>query len=789
MDPVRWERVSAVFAEVMDAPHGERCAMLDTACAGDPSLRAEVEALLARDGTAGEFLAPPPPEAALGALGASHEASPAGRRIGAYTIRSVLGRGGSSVVYEAEQDSPRRTVALKVLRALPVIDEVTLRLFQREVQALARLDHPGIGAIHEAGCTDEGWHYFAMEKVDGEPITRHARRQELATRERLDLFQRVCEAVHYAHQRGVIHRDLKPSNILVTAAGAPRVLDFGLARINEPEQPGALVTQTGMLQGTLAYMSPEQAGGSAELDVRSDVYSLGVVLYELLTDRLPYRVGEVPLPEAVRTIRECAPPSVGSVQRELRGDVETIVAKAMAKDADQRYASAAGLGEDIERFLSGQPILAHPPSTMYQVRKLVARHRVPASLLAMLLVVIIASAVATGWLAIRFADQRDRARTAEQTASTERESATEFAAFLESILEHANPGAESLREPSLRQVLDDGFARIDAIDNRLVRARVMTTMGRVYDRLDQADRACGLLGSAAAIRREDLGPDHPDTIDTLGALAKAQRQLGKHDEADATAAEIVRSTRSLHGPDHPLLADAWTLRGAGRFYAGDHAGAAAHFGEALAIRRRIHRTAAPELAEAIADLGLALTNLNRLDEAEPLLRESVAIRKEIGDDELSMTSMEALAQMMWKRDRRESERIYAEEVSLARTAYHANHPRLGWILTNYAYTVDVNSGPSAAEPLFRESVSIYRAAYGDSPTRDVAWAIDMLAGNLSRQNRRDEARPLLVESLDIRIKVLGPDHAWTRNARTKLENFDLEAAVEKQRIEDKPPGQ
>jgi serine/threonine protein kinase len=312
-----------------------------------------------------------------------------------YRILSELGRGGMGVVYEAEQLEPARRVALKVVRGAQYVDATTLKLFQREIRVLARLEHPGIASLYDAGSTGSGEHYFAMELVRGTSLVQHAR--ELDRRACLGLFLQLCAAIEFAHQHGVVHRDLKPSNVLVTAAGRVKVLDFGLAKITDHDvAQTSLVTEAGQIRGTLAYMSPEQARGDpSAIDLRSDVYSLGVVLYQLCTQKLPTDVFNVHIHEAARRICEEAPKRPSSIDASLRGDLETIVLKALEKDSTRRYASAAALAEDVRRFLADEVILARRPSTAYELKKLVARHTVAFALASTIFVLALGTTVWT----------------------------------------------------------------------------------------------------------------------------------------------------------------------------------------------------------------------------------------------------------------------------------------------------------------------------------------------------------------------------------------------------------
>ncbi len=409
------QRAIELFEAAVEQTAGQRKAFLEAACRGQPALRAEVESLLAADQRATGFLEPPaPPVPPM----QSADDPLLGTQLGKYRLQHVIAAGGMGTVYEALQEEPRRTVALKVMRP-GLASRSALCRFKHESEILGRLRHPGIAQIYEAG-THGGEHgapYFAMEYIPGaRSITRYAAEQGLSSRQRLELFTHVCEAVHAGHQRGIIHRDLKPANILVDQHGQPKLIDFGVARATDADVTIAtLQTDVGELVGTLRYMSPEQCEGDAvELDIRSDVYALGVVLFELLTGELPYDFSTASPFEVPRVIREQEPRRLSAINRTLRGDVEAIVLKALEKDRRRRYQSAAGLMRDIERYLRHEPIEAKRGRRWYVFRKALRRHRIAVAVVALFMLVVSASAVG---LAVLYRDSTYERVIAERRAA------------------------------------------------------------------------------------------------------------------------------------------------------------------------------------------------------------------------------------------------------------------------------------------------------------------------------------------------------------------------------------
>jgi eukaryotic-like serine/threonine-protein kinase len=604
-------------------------------------------------------------------------------RIGNYRIVRLLGEGGMGAVYEAEQDQPRRIVALKVIKSAWASPSL-LHRFEQESAALARLHHPGIAQVYEAGTADSGTGtqpYFAMEYiVGGQTLTEHAKDRGLNTEQRLNLIAEVCDAVQHAHQRGIIHRDLKPGNILVDEHGHPKILDFGVARITDSDTQATRQTDVGQLVGTLAYMSPEQAlADPLALDTRSDVYALGVILYELLAGKLPYDLSNK-LHEAVLTIREKDATSLSSVSRIYRGDIETVVAKAMEKDKARRYASAADLAADIRRHLKDEPIVARPASAGYQLYKFSRRHRALVGGIAAVFVVLLGGIVVSTLEAARArgaehaavlagqtaAIERDHARTAEQQAIQERNravtaehqaeqdrnrardsevralndrnlaveqkkrAATEAATaaavnnFLQNDLlaqasnaTQATPDSKPDPNLTVRMALDRAATRVEGkfTNQPLVEAAIRQTLGHTYSDLGAYPEAEKHLQRAIDLRSRILGPEHQDTLESQLLLADCLNTDLKPAQAEPLMTKVLEIERRLFGESDPRTLEAISTMGYTYVRQGKYPEAEALLRPALDRARRALDNDDPALLLILTNLAPALANQGKLAQA------------------------------------------------------------------------------------------------------------------------------------------------------------------------------
>ncbi|CAG0964384.1 eukaryotic-like serine/threonine-protein kinase [Phycisphaerales bacterium] len=543
MDSAALSRVRALFDAASEMHAAERGAFLDARCP-DPILRAQVESLLAAHDGSEQFLAMP---AALVHELESDGGDPfLGFTLGAYRITGVLGIGGMGAVYRAEQHNPRRTVALKVIRtawATPALR----RRFTHETEALGRLKHPGIAAIFEAGSAPgpDGREvpFFAMELVKGLPLTDHAVRNSLSTSDRLALFAMVCDAVHHAHQKGLVHRDLKPANILVedepdstatggsTAAGGarPKILDFGIARLTDSDATlTTMHTDPGQIVGTLAYMSPEQVRGETNsIDTRSDVYALGVVLYELLAGKLPYGVKGKPVAQAARIITDDDPTLLGAINRGLRGDVETIVLKCLAKEPERRYQSAAELAADVRRHLGDLPIVARPATTTYQLRKFARRNKALVAGVCTAFVALSAGIVGTSIALVRARDAEALAVKREEKANAEARKARKSVDFLVSMLTGADPDKTEGKEVTVRELLDQASSGVaeELREDPEVHLAAEDAVARTYRAIGVPEKAGMHFDVAEAITRKLLGEGSVEYADLLVQQAHVRQDL------------------------------------------------------------------------------------------------------------------------------------------------------------------------------------------------------------------------------------------------------------------------
>ncbi|HEY7635828.1 MAG TPA: serine/threonine-protein kinase [Gemmatimonadales bacterium] len=706
----------------LELTSAERQSYLDAACAGDPLLRAEVSRLLDPSPHAADFLDQP---AAVYAgpfiRDVDEEPTPsAGALVGPYRIVGEAGHGGMGTVYLAERadDQYRKRVAVKLVRAGLSLDDHLIRRFREERQILASLDHPGIAKLLDGGITAEGLPWFAMEYVEGRPIDRYAVEAGLSIEARLRLFLEVCEAVQYAHRNLVIHRDLKPSNILVSESGEVKLLDFGIAKM---VGPGAeAITQSGVPAMTPEYASPEQLRGKT-IGVGSDVYSLGILLYELLSGERPYRATNRDPLELARAILEQdpAPPSERvspSVRRRLRGDLDTIVGMVLRKEPERRYPTVELLAGDIRRHLQGLPVTAQADSWTYRARKFVGRHTAG---VAAALIVLVALTVGLGtalW----------QGRVASREAAKEREVRN----FLVGLFKVSAPDQSRGQEISARELLDRGARRVDSAlaGQPIILSELLGVLGEIHLELGLLPKADTLLRRSVELARGQGGGSEMVVAERLAALSEVLLQEAQVEPADSILQQVLAIRRRQMGENDSSVAATLGLLASVQWRQGHYVAAESLHRAALAIDRRLLGNNHAVVAEELNDLGVVLSDARRLASADSAFEDAIAIQRKVlsPDNPELLISFHNLANLRLRQgDLPAAERLYRQVLETRRRVYPKGHPLMA---------------------------------------TDLADLGDLLL----QAGKREEAKANYVEALAMRRALLGPDHPETINALNSL---------------------
>lgn len=810
-----------IFGLALDLPKDERAAYIEKKAAGDPAMLATIKEWLDAHERAGSFLDQP---ATLDLDDGEVNTLPGiGDSLGSYKIVLRIGEGGFSVVFLAEQEQPiPRQVALKVIR--PGMDSKAIKArFDLERQALARMNHANIACIFDAGTTPHGLPYFVMEHVPGEPITTFCDRHSLSVRDRLELFISVCNAVQHAHQRGIIHRDLKPSNVLVSNVEnhpVPKVIDFGVSKATGPDLADqSMHTQIGQIIGTLEYMSPEQAGmGDADIDTRTDVYSLGVLLYELLSGCLPLDLHAAAVVAALKRIQEEEPPRPStrlsavddktaatiatnrqdrlvSLTRELHRELDWIPMKALRKDPAQRYGSPADLAKDVQRYLNGEPLEAGPESAAYRMHKSLRKNWRLATAATFLLVSLAVGLVGTLWQKRRADDRADQLKQVSDFQSKMLAEIDITKAGIDLMADVRKQFAEALEKGGVPEVerakqadalraqlvrvnaTDIAAAMIDrvilnsaaaAIDKQfkhqpVVDAQLRQSLADLYQNIGQYDMAMPLQEAALATRLRVLGEKHPDTlisINNMGYLLQAQDKLA---EAEPYYREALEKSRRVLGDDHPdtimtISNMGYLLQAWKKFEEAE-----LYFREALERSRRALGEENLDTLTAINNMGVLLQAQKKFAAAEPYVREALEKRRRILGEEHpntigSINNLGSLLQELGKLA--EAEPYVREALENSRRVQGEEHPDTIVFVNNLVSLLQKRRNPIEAERYAREAVEMSRRILGEEH-QDTLNSINNMGSLLQDQGRLAEAEPYFREVLEKRRNMLGEEHQDT----------------------------
>lgn len=664
-------------------------------------------------------------------------------RIAHFRILGILGEGGMGAVYLAEQKEPvERQVALKVVHASLRSPEALLR-FTAERQAMARLTHPNIAALYEAGATDDGFPYFAMENVPGTTLTRHCDEQNLSIDERLQLFVQVCNGVQHAHQKGIIHRDLKPSNLLVAVVEGktvPKVIDFGIAKaLDEPLHQAAELTGLQAI-GTPAFMSPEALAGAPDLDTRTDVYSLGVVLYELLTGVRPHQklgaavtrfkaTGErAPAKRPSTRMQEldavkadaiaagrCL--SAKDLSKRIGGDLDWITMKAIADEPERRYATAADIAADINRHLRHEPVQARPPTFAYLAGRFVRRHRLAVFATALVAIALVLGVVGTSIGLIRAQKAETEALAQAERADLEAAAATEVANFMTGLFEVSDPGEARGNSITARELLDRGAQRIadDLGAQPLLQARLMRTMSDVYSKLGLYDAAEPLDKQALQLRIAELGPESPEVAEALNALGVQYRQQSRFAEAADLLLQALEIRERVFGPMHADVAESLNNLALVYWFLDRPDESEVLYRRALAIREVIFGPDAPEVAISLQHLGWFLKQKGAYEETASFLKRALTIRINAlgGDHFLVAESLELLADLLVETGQYgEAEKLFDQALSIKTKVLDSEDPKIGNAYYSLGRLYRFQGRAEEAVIMLQRAVSHFEATLG-----------------------------------------------------------------------------
>lgn len=799
MTPEEFAKIAELFETVRSRPLGERESLLERLCADSPHLHAEVASLLAHHGTNADAApgAPAKLDSGVAVNPAGHDLTDDVRRspataalpskVGPYRILSKIGEGGMGIVYRAQQENPNRTVALKVIRP-GAVPRSLLKRFALEANVLGRLQHVGIAQIFEAGTAVSSDHgagtqpFLAMEYIDGSPITDYVVANRLTPHQCLDLFARVCDAAQHAHDHGIIHRDLKPGNVLVDRSGQPKVLDFGVARATDSDiQATTLHTDIGQLIGTIPYMSPEQVTGDAlALDTRSDIYSLGVLLYRLLAGRLPYDLVKQTIPQALRTIQTVEPERLSTFNTIFRGDIETIVGKALEKSPEARYQSAGALGDDIRRYLRHEPIVARSASTIYQLRKFARRHKGLVTSVTIVFAVLVVGVVVSSsqWVravrAERLAQDRLREALSATALAEQRRIEAEHQGdvaravndFLnDGLLAGVDPSITPDREITMREVLETAAAKVDgAFDGQpLVEASVRTTIGRTMQSLGLYDASEPHLQRAVALSRAARGDEDGGTLRAMALLAYGYERQGKYDEAEALFLTTLPLQQHVLGKDHAeTLATANNL-GALYLSQGRYDEAERFYVENLEASLRVLGEKNVDTIQAMHNLGAAYAAQGDFARSTSLLDRALQTQRSVFGEEHpgTLAALHNILNLLFHQGRYdEAEAVLVEMLPMKRRVLGPDHPDTLRAVNDLATVYTNQDQRDKALPLQREALEIQRRTLGEDHP-DTLRSMNTLAGIYLLNENYAEAEPLYVTSLAARRRLLGDDHIET----------------------------